>query len=324
MSSQSVAAGSLAARLAGVAGLEVRPDFPLSRLTTLRIGGPAELLVEVGNEAALVALRREIAARGVPFVLLGLGSNVLAPDEGLPGVVARLAGNFRRFAIRGERVAAGAAVPLARLAKRTAERGLAGLEALSGFPSTVGGAVFMNAGCYGTEIKDLVVSVRLVEADGGRRRVAMGDLEPSYRRTNLARRGAIVTRAHFLLAPGDRAASLARIEELNARRWASLPSGVANAGSIFRNPEGDFAGRLIERAGLKGVSAGGAEISSKHGNVIVNRGGATAREVLALMVRAFTAVEGGFGVRLVPELQLLGGLREIWSSETAGGAGDSA
>ena len=165
--------------LQAIPGLGVQPGKPLARLSTLRIGGPAELFVEVGSERALVALLQEVARRKQPFQLLGLGSNVLVPDAGLPGIVARLGGDLKRIRIRGRRLSAGAGAPLALAARRAATAGLAGLEALSGFPSTVGGAVFMNAGCYGTEIKDVLRSARLVELDGRRRRIAVADLQAS-------------------------------------------------------------------------------------------------------------------------------------------------
>lgn len=300
--------------LGAIPGLAVRPGQALARLSTLRIGGPAELLVEVGSERALVALLREVAHRQVPFQLLGLGSNVLVPDSGLPGIVARLGGELKRVRIRGRRLSAGAGAPLAVAARKAAAAGLAGLEALSGFPSTVGGAVFMNAGCYGTEIKDVLHSARLVELDGRRHRIAVGELGAAYRSTALKASGAIVTRALFELQPGDPKALLARIDELNTRRWAALPSGQPNAGSIFRNPTGDSAGRLLDAAGLKGTSVGGALVSPKHANVIVNSGGATAEDVVALMriMRARTAER--FAVVLEPEIVLLGDLAERFRS----------
>jgi len=149
-----------------------------------------------------------------------------------------------------------------------------------------------------------------VERDGRRHRISTAELEPRYRATNLGRTRAIVTRALFELAPGEPAGLLERIDELNAKRWASLPSGLPNAGSIFKNPGGDYAGRLIEACGLKGRREGGAEISERHANVIVNRGGATALDVVALMAEARGRVADRFGVDLEPEVVLLGGLRE--------------
>jgi UDP-N-acetylmuramate dehydrogenase len=169
----------------------------------------------------------------------------------------------------------------------------------------------MNAGAYGTEIRDVLVSARVVERDGRRRRLATAELEPQYRRTSLRDTGSIVVRALFELAPGEPAALLARIDELNARRWQALPSGVANAGSIFKNPPGDFAGRLIEACGLKGERRGGAAISERHANVIVNLGGASARDVLELMKLARSRVEERHGIALEPEVQLVGELRRL-------------
>jgi UDP-N-acetylmuramate dehydrogenase len=300
------------AELSEIPGLTLKAGAPLGRLTTFRIGGPAEMLVDVGSGRALSALLRLVARHGVAFQILGLGSNVLIPDAGLPGIVAKLAGELRRVRVRGELVSAGAAVALPQLAKRMAERGLLGIEALTGFPSSVGGAVYMNAGCYGTEIKDTLVSATVVEPDGARRRYRTDELEPAYRSTILQRRGGIVTRAVLRLHRGDATAALARVDELNARRWASLPSGLGNAGSIFKNPPGDFAGRLIEACGLKGAREGQAEISPKHANVIVNLGGARAIDVLALMRRARAAVRERFGVELEPEIVLAGSLHDAW------------
>ncbi len=308
---------TLAEALGGIAGLELRPGEPLAPHTTFRIGGPAELFVEVGNEGALRHLVAETTRARVPLALLGLGSNVLIPDEGLPGVVAKLGGELQQIQVSGEAVEVGAALPLAQVARRLAEQGLVGLEALSGFPSTVGGAVVMNAGCYGTEIKDVLESVTVVEGDGGVRQLAVADLTPAYRSTRLQGGHCFVTRAVFRLSRGDAAAALARIEELNRRRRASLPSGLPNAGSIFKNPPGDYAGRLIEACGLKGRREGNAQISPKHANVIVNLGEARASEVLALMVEARRAVVARFAIELEPELVLAGSLRSRWLAGVA-------
>jgi UDP-N-acetylmuramate dehydrogenase len=305
----------VAARLAREAGVRLLLAEPLARHTTLRIGGPADLLVDALGEAAVVAVVRAANDEEVPLELLGLGSNVLVPDEGLRGVVLRLSGDLRRIRIRGRRLSAGAGVPLPLAARRAAKAGLSGLEALSGFPSTVGGAVFMNAGCYGTEIRDVLVSARLVSRAGERLRRSVAELEPGYRVTNLKLSRAIVTRALFELAPGEPAALLARIDALNQKRWASLPSGVPNAGSIFKNPPGDYAGRLIEACGLKGRSHGGARISEKHANVIVNAGGASAADVLALMRAVRAAVAERFGVVLENEVVPIGSLAALWRGE---------
>lgn len=302
--------------LAGVAGLTVERRADLAPLTTFRIGGPAWRLAEVSTLRGLVTLLRELDRAELPWWLLGLGSNVLVPDAGLEGVVLRLAGQFSRFRVHGERVSAGGALAMAQLARRTAQRGLVGLEALSGFPSTVGGAVFMNAGCYGTEIKDVLLRATVVDRRGRLRRLGVDELGAGYRSTVLAETGEIVTRASFQLQRGDARRALERIRELNRKRWQSLPSGLPNAGSIFKNPPGDHAGRLIEAVGLKGERRGGAEISDRHANVIVNRGAASANDVLELMAEAHRRVADAFGVRLEPEIVLTGTLRARWTQIT--------
>ncbi len=284
----------------------------LASLTTLRVGGPAQCFAEVTTVAALRRLLAFATQEQIPFFLLGQGSNVLIPDEGLPGITARLGGYFRRIRFVGDRVAAGGAVSLAQLARKTAQRGLLGLEALSGFPSTVGGAVFMNAGCYGTEITDVLIRAAVVARDGRRRLVRPPELEPQYRRTVLQDTGEIVVRASFQLCEGESERALERIQELNRKRWDSLPSGAPNAGSVFRNPEGDYAGRLIEAVGLKGATRGAAQISERHANVIVNRGGASAGDVMELMELAAERVRKDHGVVLHPEVVLAGKLRERW------------
>ncbi len=310
----------LVKRLQALGGLEVRPDAPLAKLTTLRIGGPADLLVEISSEAALEALLREAVRESTPLWLLGQGSNVLIPDAGLRGVVLRLRGEFEEWTLhehgQGAVVTAGAAVPLARLAQQVTRRGFLGLEALSGFPSTVGGAVYMNAGCYGTEIKDVLERARLIDRAGEWREIGVQELRPSYRATALQGSGSIVTRASFTLSQGDGEAALSRIKELNRRRWASLPSGKPNAGSVFRNPPDDFAGRLIEECGLKGETRGGAQISEKHANVIVNLESASADDVFELMVLARSRVAERFGIELEPELILTGELAPRWRGLT--------
>ncbi len=294
--------------LAFGADLAVVANAPLAPLVTFRIGGPAQRLVEVGQVEALRAALSAARRAGVPVHLLGQGSNVLFPDQGMGGVVLALGGSLAQVRIEGETVVAGAAVSLAQLALRTTRLGLLGIEALTGFPSSVGGAVVMNAGCYGTEIKDVLTGARVLLPDGTLRDFGVADLAPGYRTTALQGTGAVVVEATLRLRRGDGPAALQRIKEWNTKRWASLPSGKPNAGSIFRNPPGDFAGRLIELCGLKGARAGGAGISDRHANVIVNLDHARADDVLALMVRAHGAVWARFGVALEPEVVLAGSL----------------
>ncbi len=306
-------------RLSSTAGVLVREAVPLASATTLRIGGPAEVFVRVGSEAALSEVMAVARECRVSLHLHGHGSNVLFPDAGMRGIVCRLRGELERVEVEGETVRAGAGVTLARLARDTAKQGLLGLEALSGFPSTVGGAVVMNAGCYGTQMRDVLTEVRVGRPGRPVEAVRFDLLEPGYRTTSLQGGDAVVTGAEFRLRRGDGAAALARIDELNRRRWQSLPSGKPNAGSVFRNPDDDFAGRLIEACGLKGLRRGGAEISQRHANVIVNLEQARAADVLDLMVAAHRAVRDRFGVELRPEIVLAGGLAEEFQGRVRAG-----
>jgi UDP-N-acetylmuramate dehydrogenase len=267
--------------------------------------------VTVATEAALIELLSRVAESRPSLQILGLGSNLLISDEGQRGLTVRLGGDFKDFSVFGERVRAGAAVPLGQLARRMSKRGLGGLEALSGFPSTIGGAVVMNAGSYGTEIADLLIEVRVVERDGRRRVLTVDELEPSYRSTGLQRSGSIVTSATLQLHAVEAELALARIAELNLQRRRSMP-GLPNAGSVFRNPPGDHAGRLLDEAGLKGHRLGRAEVSREHANVVVNLGGASAADVLALMVLMHRRVLESSGVSLQPEIVLCGAVRDQW------------
>lgn len=304
--------------LESLEGLVLEPEAPLAARTTLRIGGPAQLLARVSTAEALAELLRVARAAEVHVEIIGLGSNLLVPDEGLPGVVCRLEGDFQRHEIDGTLLVAGAGVALPKLARATASAGLLGLEALSGFPSTVGGAVIMNAGCYGTEIRDVLIDLEGIDRAGRRVTLTVEEIEPSYRRTRLPEMGVIVTSARFALREGDAEAAMARIDELNRKRWDALPSGRPTAGSVFKNPEGDYAGRLIEECGLKGHRIGGAAISVEHANVITNEGGARAQDVLDLMSLAHRKVREEFGVELSPELVLTGSLRRLWRERTGG------
>ena len=313
-SSEPKASSELADRLAQLPNCAVGRREALAPHTTLRIGGPAEILARIGSEEALIEVLRLCRRFAAPFRILGLGSNVLVPDEGISGVVALLEGEFLECEIHGETVVAGAAVPLARAAQRAVKEGLAGLEALAGFPSTVGGAVVMNAGCYGVEIKDLLDKATVIHLDGSRRIMTATDLHAGYRSTCLQESRAVVVRASFSLQRDPTSAAADRLQELNRKRRASMPSGRPNAGSIFKNPPGDYAGRLIELCGLKGTRRGGAEISVEHANVIVNTGGARAVDVLELMAMMYQRVLTEHGVVLQPELILLAQLASRWKS----------
>lgn len=283
----------------------VRENVPLSGRTTLRIGGPARYFVEAHDAEALAALLRAGRAAGLPVLALGKGSNLLVPDAGFPGVVFTLAGDFLATRIEPPEVVAGGGVSLMSLAARTQRAGLSGLENLSGIPSSLGGAVRINAGSYGSELFDVLVAVDLVSGDGEARTAPASEIAHGYRWTALSDTDDIVTGARLRLAPKPPAEIASRMAEVTAKRKNALPT-QPNAGSIFKNPPGFFAGKLLEECGLKGRRIGGAEISPVHANVIVNVGGATAADVTSLMEEMKKAVKNRFGIELAVEIRLLG------------------
>ena len=283
----------------------VEPGAPLAPLTTWRLGGPARSLCRVRTEAALARVLGAASRESLPIALLGMGSNVLVADEGFPGCVLRLEGEFLDVRVEGERVLAGGGAPLGGVCAAAARAGLSGLEAISGIPSSIGGAVRINAGAYGGEIFDVLESVRLVARDGAAREAAASEVPHGYRWTRLVETREIVAAAVLRLRLAGREEIAEKTRSVADRRRGALPS-EPNAGSVFKNPEGDFAGRLIEACGLKGERRGGALVSPRHANVIVNTGGARASEVLALMRAMRDAVRGRFGVTLMPEVELLG------------------
>ncbi|HEY3350754.1 MAG TPA: UDP-N-acetylmuramate dehydrogenase [Thermoanaerobaculia bacterium] len=285
-------------------GVAAREGEPLAARTTLRIGGPARLFVEVADADALARVLRFASAERLPILVLGKGSNLLVPDAGFPGVVIVLAGSFRETRVEGSEVVAGGGVSLMALAVAARDAGLSGVENVSGIPSSVGGAVRINAGSYGSEIFDVLVSATLVSPAGEVRTAAAATVAHGYRWTSLCETGDVVGEARFRLTSKPPAEIAARMAEVAARRRDALPK-QPNAGSIFKNPPGRFAGMLLEECGLKGRRVGGAEISRVHANVIVNTGGATAEDVRRLMEDMKAAVRERFGVELQPEIQIV-------------------
>jgi UDP-N-acetylmuramate dehydrogenase len=295
--------------LRSVLGARLRTDEPLARHTSYRIGGPADVLALPGTVDELAAVLRAAAGHGVRVTLLGGGSNVLVGDGGMRGVVVKLGRGFAGVSWEprpdGAAVRAGAAMQMGRLARAAVERGLAGLEYAEGIPGTVGGALFMNAGAYGGDVSAVVQAVEGVDHRGQPAVIGGERLDLRYRRAELPP-GFVVTAVRFGLHADQPAAVRARMDEVRSRRLAAQPQGSANAGSVFKNPSGDHAGRLIEHAGLKGRRAGRARISERHANFIVNEGGARACDVKALMDLAQRVVWERSGVWLEPEVQLVG------------------
>lgn len=278
---------------------------PMARHTTFRIGGPADLLAQPSSEEELLLAMKLAEEQDVPVTVVGNGSNLLVRDGGIRGLVLLLGERFSGVSVEGEEIFAQAGATLAKLSAVARRAGLAGLEFASGIPGTLGGGVAMNAGAYGGQLSDALVSASVLE-DGAVRDFSREDMQMGYRTTRILKRGGIVLSARFRLTPDAPEAIGMRMRELNARRREKQPLELPSAGSTFKRPEGYFAGALIEGAGLKGVQLGGAMVSVKHAGFVVNVGGATARDVLELIVHIRKTVRAKYGVELETEIRVLG------------------
>jgi UDP-N-acetylmuramate dehydrogenase len=286
----------------------VRFDFPLAHCTSLRVGGPVDALATPATREEVARTLAICAVHQIPHCVIGAGFNTLALDDRLEGVALQL-GKLRRLEERPDcslRVEAG--VSHSQLANFCIERGLAGLEFGCGIPGTAGGWVAMNAGIPGREVKDVVREIEVISPTGREvRHIPRAELRFVYRALRGLAPGSVILSALFSVTLSDTGSVRAEVDRLLAARSKSQPLNVPSCGSVFVNPPGDFAGRLIEAAGLKGHRLGGAEISPVHANFIANRGGATAADVLALIREAQAAVWRTAGVRLIPEVRVIGG-----------------
>jgi UDP-N-acetylmuramate dehydrogenase len=300
---------ALLQELRSIPGLKVKVSEPLARYTSMKIGGPADFFVEVENQAALSQLLSFLSQHGMPSCLLGNGSNVLVSDFGVEGVVVHLVGDFKRAEWHDQGndswVEVGAAHAVTQLVREAARRGYGGLEFAEGIPGTVGGALVMNAGAYGSEFEKVVDLVQGMNGEGTPIQFTREEMKFSYRDSHLPA-GTVVTRLRLHLDREEPSRVSSKVRELVTKRKSSQPSGYPNSGSMFRNPTGDYAGRLVEAAGLKKKQIGRAQISAKHGNFIVNLGGASAEDIRQLMELARAEVHAKFGVDLIPEVKLLG------------------
>jgi UDP-N-acetylmuramate dehydrogenase len=276
----------------------------MSRHTSLHVGGPADYFVRVRSEDDLVGAVRVAREAEVPTFILGGGTNLLVADAGIRGVV--LENGYSDVTVRGTVLDVASGTPLASVAAAAARNGVLGLEWMATVPGTVGGAVHGNAGAFGSDTASALVDVRLLDLNGDFWNARVDELGYGYRTSALQTMPAMCVRARFHGEPGDRPTAVKRIKEMANERIAKQPLAQPNTGSIFRNPPGDHAGRLIEAAGLKGTRIGDAMVSQKHANFIVNAGTATAADVRALMRRCQAAVREHFGVELVPEVELVG------------------
>ena len=280
-------------------------DEPMSGHTTFKVGGPADLMFFPENADQICGAISAARAHGVETLVMGNGSNMLVRDGGFSGLAIVLGDRFSDVRVEGDILIAQAGAPMARVASAAQQASLTGLEFISGIPGTLGGGCAMNAGAYGGQLSDVLIDAQVL-LGGDVRTMSREEMQMGYRTTLPLREGGVVLSARFQMKKGDGAAILALMKELNARRREKQPLNFPSAGSTFKRPEGHFAGALIEQAGLKGLSVGGAQVSDKHAGFIINTGGATAADIIALIERVQDEVERAFGVRLEPEVRIIG------------------
>lgn len=281
-------------------------DEPMSEHTTFAIGGPADILVRPATAEQIAAVVAACRAADAEVRIIGLGSDLLVSDDGLRCVVVELADNFSAIRVEGTRVIAQAGASNAAVAAAACEAGLAGYEFASGIPGTVGGAAIMNAGAYGGEFKDCAISLTCLDERGELVSVSADEADWSYRHSMMDAAGYVVVDATLELTPDSREAIQDRMDDLRTRREEKQPLEMPSAGSTFKRPEGYFAGKLIQDAGLRGYRVGGAQVSEKHTGFVVNAGGATASDVCRLISDVQERVFEMEGVRLEPEVRMWG------------------
>lgn len=284
-------------------------DEPMSRHTSFRIGGPAAAFVTAYNEEELAAVMAAVTGTGAEHMIIGNGSNLLVSDEGYPGIMIKLGGDFETITRDADdpcKVRVGAAMLMSRTSAFLTENGLSGFEFASGIPGSIGGAVFMNAGAYGGEIKDVVRSVRVMDPDGTNlRTVSNEDMQFSYRHSMAEDKGILILSAEMELKADDPEEIAARVAELQFKRNSKQPVNYPSAGSTFKRPVGGYAAALIEQSGLKGYTVGGAQVSEKHSGFVINIGGASCEDVLAVMRHIRGTVFADSGIMLEPEVRLI-------------------
>ena len=281
-------------------------EEPMKKHTTFRIGGPAEYLILPQTAEEIADVVKLCRQEEIPWYIVGNGSNLLVADEGVRGVVIQLLRNFNQIQVEGCQIRMQAGAQNAAVAKRALDASLTGFEFAAGIPGTIGGAVVMNAGAYGGEMKDILKEVTVLDQNGMIRTIPTEELELGYRTSIIARKGYVVLEAVIVLKSGDPKEIKAAMDELREKRVTKQPLEYPSAGSTFKRPEGYFAGKLIMDAGLRGFSVGGAQISEKHCGFVINKGNATAKDVTELMDETKKIVMEKFGVALEPEVKRLG------------------
>lgn len=279
---------------------------PMAAHTTFKVGGAADFFIKISSRQQLVKTVPYLNALGLSYFVLGNGSNLLVSDNGYQGVILQIGAQMGNITVDGTKITVQAGAPLAKLAKTAMEHGLSGLEFASGIPGTVGGAVMMNAGAYGGEMEQVVSSVTVLAKDGSELTLSHDDMEFSYRSSILKNRSFIILEAEFTLQSGDAKQIQAKMEEYGQSRREKQPLQYPSAGSTFKRPDGCYAGKLIMDAGLRGYRIGGAQVSEKHCGFIVNVGNAQASDIYELIQEVQERVYEKFGVRLEPEIIMLG------------------
>lgn len=297
-------------------GIEVEVCLrqPICELTSFRLGGPAEAVLRPRTEEALVGIIGRLRERKIPYHILGKGTNVIYADEGFDGALVLIRDNLQEVSVSGQRIYAQAGASLRKVAECALDAGLEGLSFAHGIPGAVGGAMTMNAGAYGGEMKDVVSQVRVLTREGHITTYSCEEMDFRYRRSRVEDEGLVVLGAEFSLEKGDPLKIRQQMNELWQRRLDKQPLEYASAGSTFKRPEGYFAGKLIDNAGLRGLRYHDAQVSEKHCGFIINRGNATTEDVVHLIETVRKIVYDSSGVLLEPEVKVLGkGAKPSWS-----------
>ena len=280
-------------------------EEPMKKHTTFRVGGPADVLVQP-DETALAAILALCRQYHVPYSFIGNGSNLLVGDKGIRGVVIEMTDPMGNSEVDGTKITAQAGAMLSKIANTAASNGLGGMEFAAGIPGSVGGAVVMNAGAYGGEMKDIIEKVYVLDENGAQLELDRDALDLGYRHSCIPEKKYIVTKVVLELVPRDEAEIRSEMKELNEKRAEKQPLQYPSAGSTFKRPEGYFAGKLIMDAGLRGYQVGGAQVSEKHCGFVINKGDATAADICQLMRDVLDKVQAQFGVVLEPEVKMIG------------------
>ena len=279
---------------------------PMKEHTTFRVGGPADCLLEIDNKEQLSAVLHYLSLIGLPYFVLGNGSNLLVGDRGYKGIILHIRGNMKAVRVEGNMIIAQAGALLSQIAKVAYEHGLTGFEFAAGIPGTIGGGVVMNAGAYGGEMKQVVDTVSVLDKTGNELNLSNNTMEFGYRTSSIKNNLFVVTEVSLQLASGNKEEIKIKMEELSLKRKGKQPLEYPSAGSTFKRPEGYFAGELIMNAGLRGFAIGGAKVSDKHCGFVVNTGSACAADIYDVIKQVQCVVKEKFRVDLEPEVIMIG------------------